>query len=75
MQTLGGILIKALSNPMKRIYTKRVSARAFPPKFNAFSFHFTTDCAALFSFTYLQKKITGCLNSSMILWYICNQKF
>ena len=36
---------------MQQIYTKIVPAGAFSRKFNAFSFHYTTDCAALFSFT------------------------
>ena len=75
MQTLRGILIKTCSEPMQRIYTRGSPAGAFPHKCNAFSFHYTTDCAALSSFTELQKSITCCLNSSMILWHICNQKF
>ena len=50
METLKRILIKMCSKPMQRIYT-RVPAGAFPHKFNAFSFHYTTDYAASFSLT------------------------
>ena len=49
---------------------KRAPAGTFPHKFNWFSFHYTTNCTALFSVTEQQKSITGCLNSSIILWYI-----
>ena len=65
MQTRGGILIKTCSETMHRIYT-RVPAgdHLYFNKFNASSFHYTTDCAALFShhwlrclvFTYLTAK-------------------
>ena len=50
MQTLRGILIKTCSKTMLRIYT-RVPAGEFPHKLNACSFHYTTDCTALFSLT------------------------
>ena len=35
---------------------KGVPAGAFPHKLNACSFHYTTDCAALFSLTYVTAK-------------------
>ena len=50
METLRRILIKTCSKPMQGIYTG-VPAGAFPHKFNAFSFHYTTDYAASFSLT------------------------
>ena len=50
METLRRILIKTCSEPMQRIHTK-VPAGAFPHKFNAFSFHYTTDYSASFSLT------------------------
>ena len=50
METLKCIHIKTCSKPMYRIYT-RVPAGVFPHKFNAFSFHYTTDYAALLSLT------------------------
>ena len=50
METLERILIKTCSKPMQRIYT-RVPTGVFPHKFNAFSFHYATAYAALFSLT------------------------
>ena len=38
---------------------KRVPPGAFPHKLNALSFHYTTDCTALFSLNQLQKNVTG----------------
>ena len=50
METLKRVLLKASSKPMQRIYTRvPAPAGAFPHKFNAFSFHYTTDYAVLFS--------------------------
>ena len=50
METLKRILIKMCSKPMQPVYT-RVPAGVLPHKFNAFSFHYTTDYAASFSLT------------------------
>ena len=50
METFRCILIKTCSESMQRIHTK-VPAGAFPHKFNAFSFHYTTNCTASFSLT------------------------
>ena len=50
METLKRILTKTCYKPVQRIYT-RVLAGVFPHKFNAFSFHYTTDNAASFSLT------------------------
>ena len=58
METLKRTLIKMCSKPMQLIYAS-VPAGAFPHKFNAFSFHYTTDSAASFSLTQLQKNTTG----------------
>ena len=44
------LIIKTCSKPMQRNYTG-VPAGAFPHKFNAFSFHHTTDYPASFSLT------------------------
>ena len=41
---------KTSSKPMQQIYM-RVPAGAFSHKFNAFSFHYTTDYATSFSLT------------------------
>ena len=48
MEALKRILIKTCSKPMQRVYA-RIPAGAYPYKFNAFSFHYTTDYIASFS--------------------------
>ena len=57
MGTLKRILIKMCFQPMQRIYT-RVAAEAFPHKFNAFSFHYTTDYSGKTRLT-AKENITG----------------
>ena len=51
MRSLRGILIKNMQQNYAENLHKRVPAEAFPHNLNACSFHYTTDCAALLSFT------------------------
>ena len=54
---------------MQRIYT-RVPAGAFPCRFNELFFHYTTDYAASFSLTELQKDIAGWVLESYFGTYV-----
>ena len=51
MQTLSGYPYKNMLRTYAVNLHKRVPTGAFPDKFNAFCFHYTTYCATLFSLT------------------------